>query len=167
MFNKFLNFFAKIISVQLLFLLIVFSSCSNYQNKKMNQIHSYAFRLKPGQDLKKEIQQFVSVNQIQAGWIGTCVGSLQQYQIRFSNQNKGTMSTGHFEILSLTGTVSVNGSHLHIAVSDSTGTVIGGHLLDDNIVYTTAEIVIQFTNAFVFKREKDGTTPWDELQVIQ
>jgi hypothetical protein len=29
----------------------------------------------------------------------------------------------------------------------------------------TAEIVILSTNEFVFKREKDGTMPWEELQV--
>ena len=32
-------------------------------------------------------------------------------------------------------------------------------------IYTTAEIVILSSNEFVFKREKDGTTPWEELQV--
>ncbi len=131
----------------------------------MKQEHTYAFRLKPGQDLKKEMLQFIADKQIKAGWIGTCVGSLQQYHIRFANQPNGTSGIGHFEIVSLAGTVSINGSHLHISISDSTGVTIGGHLLDDNIVYTTAEIVIQSTDAFVFKREKDGSTPWDELMV--
>jgi uncharacterized protein len=50
-------------------------------------------------------------------------------------------------------------------VSDSTGKTIGGHLSDGNIIYTTAEIVILSSSEFIFKREKDGTTPWDELQV--
>jgi predicted DNA-binding protein with PD1-like motif len=33
------------------------------------------------------------------------------------------------------------------------------------LVYTTAEIVIQSSAEFEFTREKDGTTPWEELQV--
>jgi uncharacterized protein len=73
--------------------------------------------------------------------------------------------SGHFEIVSLTGTVSVNGSHLHISISDSTGKTIGGHLMEGCTIYTTAEIVILSSNEFIFKREKDGTTPWEELRV--
>lgn len=125
----------------------------------------HVFRLLPGQDLKQSIEQYVKENQLSAGWIATCVGSLTEYQIRFANQERAYGDKGHFEIVSLTGTVSVNGSHLHIAVSDSTGKTIGGHLLDGNKVYTTAEIVIGESKEHVFTREKDGSTPWEELQV--
>ncbi len=100
---------------------------------------------------------------MQAGWISTCVGSLTQYNLRFANQQSNEKGTGYFEIVSLTGTVSVNGLHLHIAISDSTGKTIGGHLVDSNIVYTTAEIVILTSNSFQFTRKKDGTTAWQEL----
>lgn len=131
----------------------------------MNQTTVHAFRLKPGQDLKKQILELVNEKQIKAGWISTCVGSLTAYNIRYANQPAGSSGTGHFEIVSLTGTVSVNGSHLHISISDSTGTTIGGHLLDNNIVYTTAEIVILSSDELLFKREKDGSTPWEELQI--
>lgn len=133
----------------------------------MNNCKAHAFRLKPGQDLKKEILLYVKEKQIKAGWISTCVGSLTNYHIRFANQPNGNSGAGHFEIVSLTGTVSVNGSHLHLSISDSTGKTIGGHLLDSNIVYTTAEIVLLSSDDFVFKREKDGSTPWEELQVEQ
>jgi predicted DNA-binding protein with PD1-like motif len=131
----------------------------------MADIKPYAFRLKPGQDLKQEIQKLVNEKQIKAGWISTCAGSLANYNIRFANQPNGSMDSGHFEIVSLTGTISTNGSHLHISISDSTGKTIGGHLMDGCIIYTTAEIVILSSDAFVFKREKDGSTPWEELQV--
>jgi uncharacterized protein len=125
----------------------------------------YAFRLTPGQDLKLEIEKFVSAKKIEAGWIVTCVGSLTQTNIRYANQQDGSTMNSHFEIVSLTGTVSINGSHLHISVSDSTGRTIGGHLLDNNTVYTTAELVIGESKQLQFTREKDGTTPWEELQV--
>lgn len=134
-------------------------SCQNTMNK------THAFRLKPGEDLKKEIESYVKSNDIQAGWIGCGVGSITDYNIRFANQPDGSKGSGHFEIVSLTGTVSVNGSHIHISISDSTGKTIGGHLLDDNLIYTTAEIVIQESGELVFTREKDGSTPWEELQV--
>ena len=125
----------------------------------------YIFRLNPGEDLRKSIEAFVKEKNIIAGWINTCVGSLTDYTIRFANQQEGNNGSGHFEIVSLTGTVSVNGSHLHISISDSTGKTIGGHLLEGCKIYTTAEIVIGSTTAYEFKRVKDGTTEWEELQV--
>ena len=129
----------------------------------MLKIHP--LRLKPGADLKKEIEAYAKAHNIQAGWIATCVGSLTQYNIRFANQPQGTTGEGHFEIVSLTGTVSVNGSHIHISVSDSTGKTIGGHLLEGNVIYTTAEVVLQEDDGYSFTRENDGSTPWEELQI--
>jgi hypothetical protein len=128
-------------------------------------IITHAFRLKPGQDLRTAIELYVKEHKIVAGWIATCVGSLTNYNIRFANQQNGSMGSGHFEIVSLTGTVSTNGSHIHISVSDSTGNTIGGHLLQGCTIYTTAEIVLQSDSNYVFKREKDGSTPWEELQI--
>ncbi|CAN5802583.1 hypothetical protein BH11BAC3_BH11BAC3_14420 [soil metagenome] len=138
------------------------SGCNDISDMKNN---THAFRLKPGQDLKQEIQKLVTEKQIEAGWISTCVGSLTNYTIRFANQPEGNSDSGHFEIVSLTGTVSTNGSHIHISISDSTGKTIGGHLMDGCKIYTTAEIVIQSSSDFEFKREKDGSTPWEELQI--
>ena len=131
----------------------------------MPSVKAHAFRLKPGQDLQQEIQKLVTEKQIKAGWISTCAGSLTNYHIRFANQPAGTGGSGHFEIVSLTGTVSINGNHLHISISDSTGKTIGGHLMDNCIIYTTAEIVLLSSDDFEFKREKDGSTEWEELQV--
>ncbi len=130
-----------------------------------DEVKIHAFRLKPGEDLRKAINTYVQQHQIAAGWIMTCVGSITQYHLRFANQQQGTKQNGHFEIVSLTGTVSVNGSHLHMSVSDTTGYTVGGHLLDNNLIYTTAEIVIGEGKQFIFTREKDGTTAWEELQV--
>lgn len=128
-------------------------------------LKTHPIRLKPGADLKKEIEAYVQSHHIEAGWISTCAGSLTQYNIRFANQPGSAKGEGHFEIVSLGGTVSVNGSHLHLSISDSTGKTTGGHLLDSNLVYTTAEIILLEDDNFAFTREKDGTTPWDELQI--
>lgn len=131
----------------------------------MAAIKTYAIRLKPGTDLKRSIQSFVNEKKLKAAWIVTCAGSLTDYNIRFANQQDAGKNSGHFEIVSLTGTLSENGSHMHISISDSTGRTIGGHLQEGCIVYTTAEIIIQSSNKLLFKREKDGTTPWEELQI--
>jgi uncharacterized protein len=148
-------------------LILFFTSCSTKKITLKNELSSYAFRLKPNQDLKKSIDSIVLLHNIKAGWISTCVGSLVTYNIRFANQPTGTIGNGHFEIVSLVGTLSTNGSHIHISVSDSTGKTIGGHLQEGCNIYTTAEIVIQATDKYSFERKEDGTTPWKELQVIE
>ena len=125
----------------------------------------HAFRLSPGSDLKKEIQAFVDFHEISAGYIASCAGSLTDYNIRFANQQEGSKRSGHFEIVSLIGTVSTNGSHIHICVSDHIGETTGGHLLDKNIVYTTAEIIIMEADELVFKRQRDEFTGYKELSI--
>ena len=157
------TFSLVIILIMVLNLSVILSACKTHST--MQNIQAFAFRLKPGEDLKKNIEKVVSDNNIKAGWVSTCVGSLTNYNIRFANQPTTNSGSGHFEIVSLTGTVSTNGAHLHISISDSTGKTIGGHLSEGNIIYTTAEIVICSSNNYVFKREVDGTTPWDELQI--
>lgn len=129
------------------------------------QITTYAFRLLPGQDLRQGIEEAVHRHQVGAGWILTVVGSLVEYKLRFADQSASTHRTGHFEIVGVTGTLSVHGCHMHISVSDEQGHVTGGHLLEGCKVYTTAEIVIGATDKYVFTRENDGSTPWKELQI--
>ncbi len=150
----------------LILIAITFIACGRQpamQTPPNLKIH--AFRLLPGQDLRKEIEAFAKQENIKAGWVMTCVGSLTQANLRYANQPAGTKLNGHFEIVSLTGTVSVNGCHLHLSMSDSLGVTTGGHLLPENLVYTTAEIVLGEAPDLVFTREKDGSTPWEELQI--
>jgi uncharacterized protein len=122
-------------------------------------------RLKPECDLKRSIEQFVVEQNIKAGWIITCVGSLRQAHLRYANREDGTKIQGYAEIVSLTGTVSIYGCHIHCSVSDSEGTTRGGHLLYESLIYTTAELVIGESPELVFRRVRDGSTPWAELQV--
>ncbi len=127
----------------------------------------FAFRLAPHQDLKKELMTYADRNNLKAGFIATCVGSLEQVSLRFANQEKGVLLKGHFEIVSLTGTLSGTSSHLHIAVSDANGDTFGGHLLDGSLIYTTAEIVLGELTEVEFAREKDPTYGYNELMVIE
>ena len=99
------------------------------QSKSRKDATAYAFRLKPGEDRKEIIEKMIKERAIKAGWVATCVGSLPDSSIRFANQPEGSKGSGHFEIVSLMGTISINGSHLHISISDSTGKTIGGHLM--------------------------------------
>ncbi len=130
-----------------------------------SSIKSFAFRLKPKADLKISIMEFARENSIRAGAIVTCVGSLEQIHIRFANQKTGELRKGHFEIVSLTGTFSDSSCHLHIAIADEKGQTLGGHLMEDNLVYTTAEMVVADLTLLEFTRAVDETYGYLELIV--
>ncbi|WP_238387993.1 PPC domain-containing DNA-binding protein [Hymenobacter sediminis] len=132
---------------------------------KASTLRTYALRLKPGQDLRKELLAFAEQHQLRASAILTGVGSLTTASLRLANQPGPTQYKGHFEIVSLVGTLSINGSHLHMSVADSTGRTVGGHLLDGNIIYTTVELVIGEMPELDFRREPDPTYGYQELTV--
>lgn len=128
-------------------------------------LSTLSFRLRPGQDLKTELDRLVAEQRVEAGLLLTCVGSLTDVSLRLANQEGAATYRGHFEIVSLVGTLSTNGSHLHLAVADSTGRTIGGHLLSGNLVYTTAELVIGILPGVRYVRETDSTFGYKELVV--
>ena len=128
-------------------------------------MQTYSFRLRPDQDLKKEVEAIIQHQRIEAGALITCVGSLTRATLRLANQAEPTVWQGHFEIVSMVGTLSTGGSHIHLSVSDSTGRTIGGHLLEGCTIYTTAEIVIGVMTDLTYGREVDPTFGYRELVV--
>jgi len=72
---------------------------------------------------------------------------------------------GFFEIISLSGTFSESSCHLHICVADEKGQMLGGHLLDENLIYTTAEIIAVSLDDLEFLRIADTTYNYKELVV--
>ena len=54
-----------------------------------------------------------------------------------------------------------------MSVSDENGRTIGGHLLNNNLVYSTAEIVLVELTDLEFAREIDPTYGYHELVVKQ
>jgi predicted DNA-binding protein with PD1-like motif len=125
----------------------------------------HALRLRPHQDIKEAITTFAKENKIKAGAIVSCAGSLEQYNIRFANEPDGTFEKGFFEIVSLSGTFNDTSSHIHISVSDKNGVTKGGHLMNNNLVYTTVELVVVELTDVEFVRETDPMYGYQELVV--
>ena len=128
-------------------------------------MQTFTFRLKPGQDLFNEIEAIVAERDIEAGCVLSAVGSLVHATLRLANREYYSEYDGHFEIVSMTGTVSIHGSHLHISVSDEDGRTIGGHLESGCKIYTTAEIIIAVFENVVYKREIAEDSGYEELAV--
>jgi len=128
-------------------------------------MRNYTFRLKPERDLFDAIESFVKDKKIEAGCVLSGVGSLTHVSLRLANREYFSEYGGFFEIVSITGTVSIYGSHLHISVSDGDGQTIGGHLESGYQIYTTAEIVLAAFEDVVYKRELAEDSGYEELVV--
>ncbi|KAG5177255.1 hypothetical protein JKP88DRAFT_265104 [Tribonema minus] len=100
----------------------------------------YALRLLPGQELKSSLIEFARNANLKASFIVTCVGSASSglcatlacfYCMALTALNAllfGCATCQPHEILSLVGTLSPDGAHLHISLGDAQGNVMGGHL---------------------------------------
>lgn len=124
----------------------------------------HCFRLTQGSDLKKEIEEYTIKNKI-SGVILCSVGCLSKLTIRLADGKNILEKEGNFEIVSVTGTLSEDGVHIHISVSDELGNTLGGHLKDGCIVNTTAEIVIKVFDEIKLNREYDNNTGYCELVI--
>jgi predicted DNA-binding protein with PD1-like motif len=132
-------------------------------------MHVHAFRLPPGADLKAELQSITAHHALRAGFILTCVGSLSAARLRMPGAQGEPEAFKTFaeplEIVSLVGTLSPDGLHLHIALSRRDGACIGGHLMPGCIVNTTTELVIGEGELLEFRRVVDPDTGYGELSV--
>lgn len=122
-------------------------------------------RLQQGADLRRALEAWMGEQQEQAACLISAVGSLSVAQLRFAGAAEATVIHGEMEILSLSGTLSPDGAHLHIAIAGSSGAVTGGHLCAGSLVRTTAELVIGLLPEWRFCRELDPATGYAELVI--
>ncbi len=128
-------------------------------------LETLPLRLVPGDDLQGAIEQRVADAGIGAAYVVAGMGSLSTARIRFAGVPELATFHGDFEILTLCGTLSPDGAHLHVSVSDAEGRVWGGHLGTGNIVRTTAEVLVAVLPTWSFTREPDPASGYDELVV--
>ena len=122
-------------------------------------------RLQPDADLRRALEAWIGEQEEQAGCVISAVGSLSVAQLRLAGAAEATTIRGDLELISLSGTLSPDGAHLHIAVADSQGGLIGGHLSAGSLVRTTAELVIGLLPEWQFSRKLDLATGYAELQI--
>ena len=128
-----------------------------------------AFRLQPGADLKQSLKRIVDENGLLAGCIVSGVGSLARARLRMpsaAGEAECFVSLDEpTEIISLVGTLSPDGLHLHIGLGRRDGQCVGGHLVDGCIVHTTAELIVGEISDLEFRRTPDTDTGYLELRV--
>ena len=122
-----------------------------------------ALRLRPGDDLRAGLERAFAEAPERAGFVAASVGSLSRLALRHAGRDEPCLVDGCFELVGLSGTLSVDGPHLHLLASDRDGRVVGGHLLPGCVVRTTAEVVIGLARGVRFARPVDDGTGYAEL----
>ena len=137
------------------------------KTKQVHQTHSAVIRLKPKDDLLLALQEFVTFNGWGAVYIQACVGSLSKCALRPAGKAEVKTITGDMEIVSMSGTLEVDGSHIHISVADNACNVFGGHMLLGCTVRTTAEVVLGIIDNCTFTRLHDPDSGYQELYLSE
>jgi len=121
-------------------------------------------RLKPGQDLREEVEKLVKEHDIKAGVVVSLVGGLKSAKLRMGDGKTAMSLDEPLEIVSGTGTLSQDGCHTHVSASKQDGAVVGGHLKDGCIVKETVEVVLLVFDDVEYVRKPDEETGYDELE---
>lgn len=122
-------------------------------------------RLSPGQDLRATLEAVLAEHGVSAAFVLQGVGSLSVAQLRFAGAKRATELRSDLEILTLAGSLSVDGAHLHMSVADAQGRVLGGHVAAGCIVRTTAELLLVLLPEHRFTREADAISGHHELTI--
>ena len=125
----------------------------------------WPLRLHPGDDLRRALEQAVSARGLEAAFVVAGIGSLRPTRLRLAGAPEPIELDGDVELLTLSGSLAVDGSHLHLSVADAQGRVLGGHAAYGCIVRTTAEVLLAPLPHWHFSREPDLATGWAELVV--
>jgi predicted DNA-binding protein with PD1-like motif len=125
----------------------------------------HPLRLSPGDDLRVAVEDELRKHQWPAAFVIQGIGSLSVAQLRFAGAESPTELRGDLEILTLAGSVSPDGAHLHMSVADARGQVFGGHVARGCKVRTTAELLLALLPGHRFSRELDPSTGFMELMI--
>jgi predicted DNA-binding protein with PD1-like motif len=126
----------------------------------------HVLRLNPGDDLRaglKSVFKELQARGCQAACVISAVGSLSRAELRLAAQAQASVLDGPLELITLSGTLSPDGLHLHASVADARGRMRGGHVMPGCSVRTTAEIVLALLPGWAFSRAHDARTGFMEL----
>jgi predicted DNA-binding protein with PD1-like motif len=128
-------------------------------------MHELPLRIPAGADLRAALESVPALHGVEAAFVIQGIGSLSVACIRYAGKSKLAVLRGDLEILTLGGSLSPDGPHLHISVADAEGRVTGGHMGPGCVVRTTAEVLVALLPGHRFSREHDAATGFKELFV--
>ncbi|MCP9819764.1 DUF296 domain-containing protein [Synechococcus sp. Cruz-9H2] len=104
-------------------------------------MRSVPLHLEPGSDLRRSLEQLAQ-EQNASGFVLGVVGNLAQAAFQCPGKIAPTVLRGELEIITLQGTLSPEGVHLHLSLSDGECRVWGGHLEPGSRVLKGADLLV-------------------------
>ena len=98
-------------------------------------------KLAPGSDLRLSLEELAQRDGI-SGFVLGVVGNLTKASFQCPGQAEPTVLEGDLEVITLNGTFSPEGVHLHLSLSDGACQVWGGHLEHGTIVQKGVDLLI-------------------------
>ena len=98
-------------------------------------------KLAPGSDLRLSLEELAQREGI-SGFVLGVVGNLTKASFQCPGQAEPTVLEGDLEVITLNGTFSPEGVHLHLSLSDGACQVWGGHLEPGTIVQKGVDLLI-------------------------
>jgi glutaredoxin/predicted DNA-binding protein with PD1-like motif len=100
-----------------------------------------SIHMAPGTDLRRNLEELAR-GQSASGFVMGVVGDLSRAAFQCPGQPQPTVMEGDLEIISLNGTLSPRGVHLHLSLSDGACQVWGGHLEDGTLVRKGVDVLV-------------------------
>ena len=113
---------------------------------QLQALRSIPLHLGPGRDIRLSLQT-LAVELNASGFVLGVVGNLSQAAFQCPGQAGATILEGDLEIITLQGTLSPQGVHLHLSFSDGTCQVWGGHLEPGTLVQKGADLLVGLLEA--------------------
>ncbi|MEB3263808.1 MAG: DUF296 domain-containing protein [Synechococcus sp.] len=104
-------------------------------------MRSLPLHLGPGSDLRRSLEQLAREHN-GSGFVLGVVGNLSQAAFQCPGRPEPTVLQGDLEIITLQGTLSPHGVHLHLSLSDGDCQVWGGHLEPGTLVLKGADLLV-------------------------
>lgn len=106
-------------------------------------METLALHLEPGSDVRRSLEALASQEGGQ-GFVLSVVGNLSQAVFQCPGKAEPTRLRGELEIITLAGTLSPSGVHLHLSFSDGDCRVWGGHLEPGTLVLRGVDLLVGF-----------------------
>jgi len=100
-----------------------------------------AIHLAAGSDVRRSLELLAREENSQ-GFVLSVVGNLSQACFACPGREAPTQLSGELEIITLQGTLSPQGVHLHLSFSDGDCQVWGGHLEHNSLVLKGADLLV-------------------------
>ena len=109
-------------------------------------MHAVPLHLQAGSDVRRSLEQ-LALEHNAGGFVLSVVGNLSQAAFACPGKSAPTVLAGELEIITLQGTISPDGVHLHLSFSDASCQVWGGHLEHGTLVLRGADLLVGLLSA--------------------